>query len=180
MSDSAITSTIYSSVASSKVVKTWFVHSLGCLSLNSSAKIPELTSSWWLISRSVRINALVNHGGFPLTAAITWSHSLLRTPAVCYIISGQLSTSIRLYSHPIACCFLFLLLPVSRTILNCASKVILLVAACAGSWCTEWCLRCSWVSVGGVLDDAPIVLPNSDPLAPWWGVSAAMICRCGS
>jgi len=40
--DSAITSTIYDSVASSKVFEDCFVHSLGPLSRNSSAKIPGL------------------------------------------------------------------------------------------------------------------------------------------
>jgi len=42
--DSAITSTMYASVASSSVVKACFVHFRGFLSLNSSAKIRELTT----------------------------------------------------------------------------------------------------------------------------------------
>jgi len=84
--------------------------------------------------------ALVDHGGFPLQVAIHWSRSSFRTPAVCFIISWQLSTSIGLYSHPIACCFLFLQLPILRTILNCVSWVIFLVAGCAELRWTKWCL----------------------------------------
>jgi len=45
--DSAITSTIYASVASSKVNTASFVHSWGCLIWNSSTKLPELTTSWY-------------------------------------------------------------------------------------------------------------------------------------
>jgi len=43
--DSAGTSAIYTSVASSNVVKACLVHSRGFLSLNLCAKIPELTTS---------------------------------------------------------------------------------------------------------------------------------------
>jgi hypothetical protein len=41
----AVTSTIYTSVASSKVIKACFVHSRGCLSGNSSSKLPQVTTS---------------------------------------------------------------------------------------------------------------------------------------
>jgi len=141
--DSAITSTIYASVASSNVVKAWLVHSRGFLSLNSSAKISELTTSWCSISHTVRTNALVNHGGFPIRVAGNWSRSTLRTPAARYIISWRWSTSSRLYSHPMACCFLFLLFPVVQTIFNCASRVMFSVAAFTASRWAKWCLRCS-------------------------------------
>ena len=43
--DVAISTIIYDSIASSKVFKACFVHSWGPLSRNSSAKIPELTTS---------------------------------------------------------------------------------------------------------------------------------------
>ena len=141
--DSAITSTIYASAASSKVVKACLVHSRGFLSLKSPTKIPELTTSWCSISRTVRTNALVDDWGFPLPAAINWSRSSLHTLAVCYIISWQPYTSIQLHIHPMGWCFILLRLLVLRTLVNCASWVIFSVAAFAGSQCTMRCLRCS-------------------------------------
>ena len=128
----------------------------------------------------MRTNALVDHWGFPLLVAINWSRSSLRTPAVYYIISWRLCTSIRLHLHRVACCFLFLLLPVLRTIFNCASSVMFPVAAYAASQWTEWCLRCGWVWPGGVSDETAIVLLNSVPLLPCCGACGAMICCCGS
>jgi len=65
ISDSAITSTKYPSLASSRVVKACFVHSQGCSLLNSPATFPVLTTSWRSIAQTVRTNALVDHGGFP-------------------------------------------------------------------------------------------------------------------
>jgi len=178
--DSAITSTIYASVASSKVVKAWLVHSQEFSSLNLSVKIPVLTTSSCLNSRTVCTNALADHGGFPLQAAMNWSRSSLRTPAVCYIISWQPCTSIRVRLHLIACCFKFLRLPVSRTILNCASRVIFSTAAFAASRFTDQCLRCSWVSAGGVFDEVPVILLDSVPLSPCRGACGAMTCICAS
>ena len=80
---SAITSTIYTSVASSNVVEAWLVHSRGFISLNLSAKILELTTSSCSIMWTVQRNALVDHRGFRLRVAINWSRSSQRTPAVC-------------------------------------------------------------------------------------------------
>jgi len=120
--DPGITSTIYDSVASSKVFRACFVHSWGRLSRNSSAKIPELTTSWCSISRNVETNDLVDHGDLPLWEAINWSLCSLCTPAVRYILSWPSSTQIWIDSHPIVCCFLFLLLPVLRTFLNVCSE----------------------------------------------------------
>ena len=94
------------------MVKACFVHSWGFLSLNLSLKMPELTTSWCSISRIVQINPLVDPAGFSSRAAMNWSCSSIPTPAAGYMISWLLSTSIRLYSHPIACCFISLLLPV--------------------------------------------------------------------
>jgi len=68
--DAAITSTIYASVASSRVIKDCFIHSRGWLLRNWSAKIIQLTTSWCSILRTGQSNALVNHDGFPLWAAI--------------------------------------------------------------------------------------------------------------
>jgi len=148
--------------------------------MNLWAKIPQLPTSWCSISRTVRINACVDHGGFPLWVAINWSRSSLRTTAVYYNINWRRCTSIWWHLHPIACCFLFLLLLVVWTICNCASRVMFLVAAIAASRWTKWCLPCSWVSAGGVLDEAPIVLLDSVPPSPCCGICGAMICCCGS
>jgi len=180
MTDSASTSTIYTSVAFSNVVKPCLVHSWGFLSHNLFARIPELSTSWCSISRTVRKNALVDHGGFPLRAAWNWPRSSLCTPGACYIISGRPSTSIPQYSHPIACCVLFLLPLVSRTIPTCVSRVMVSVAAFAASRWAKWCWHCSWDSAGGVLEEAPVVLLHSVPHSPCWGVCGAMICCSGS
>jgi len=48
--DTTITSTMYASIASSNVVNAYLVHCRGFLSLHSSAKIPELATSWCLIA----------------------------------------------------------------------------------------------------------------------------------
>jgi len=146
----------------------------------SSATIPELTTSWWWIFRTLQTNAFVNHAGFPLRATLNWSHSFLRTAVVCYIINWQPCTSIWVQLHLIACCFPFLLRPVLGITFNCVSRVILSMAAFAASWWSKWCLRCSWVSAGGVLDEVPVILLDSVPLSPSWGVCGAMICCCGS
>jgi len=178
--DSAITSTIYASVESSNVVKACLGHCRGSPGLNSSAEITELTTSWCSISWNVRTNALVDHWGFPLQVARNSSHSFLRTPAECYIICWRSSTSIRVYSHPNVCSFLFLVHPVLRTICNCASKVMFSVAAFAASRWAKWCHHWSWVSAGGVSKEAPVVLLHSVRCSPCWGICGAMICCCGS
>jgi len=109
-------------VAFSDVINACFVHSRGCLWGNSSAIIPELTTSRCSISRTLRKNAFVDHGGFPLQAAINLLRSSLRTPAVRYTVNWPPFASIWIYSHPTACCFLFFLLPVLRMIFKCASS----------------------------------------------------------
>jgi len=128
----------------------------------------------------MRTNAFEDHGGFQLWAAMNWSRTSLRTPAVWYIINWQLCTSIWRHLHPIAWCSLFLLLPFLWTLFNCASRVMFLVAAFAASQWTKWCLHCSWVSAGGVLEEMPIVLLDSVPPSPCWCVCGAMICCCGN
>jgi len=85
--NSAVTFTIYPSVVSSKLIKACFVHSQGCLSGNSAAKIPELTTSWCSTSWTVWTIAFVGHGGFPLQAAINSLRSSLRTPGVRYTVN---------------------------------------------------------------------------------------------
>jgi len=178
--NSAVTSTIYASVASSKVINPCFVHSQGCLSGNSSAKIPELTTSWYLISRNELINAFVDHGGFPLPAAINSLCSSLRTPAVRYTGNWPPIASIWIHLHPTACCFLSFLLPVLRTIFKCPSWVICLVAALAASRWTNLCLCSCWVPRISLFDVAPANLPVFDPLSPGGGGCVSMMCWCGT
>jgi len=141
--------------------------------------MPELTTSWCSISRTVRTKAFINHGGFPLRAARYWSCSSLRIPAVHYSINWQPSTIIWTYSHPIVCCFLFILLLVLRTIFKCASWVMFSVATLAASQCTNWCLRRCCVPWSDALNEAPVVSLDSDLLSPVWGVCVVMTCWCG-
>jgi len=131
--ESPITSTIYAFVASSKVIKAIFVHSRGCLSPNSSAKMSQLTTLWCSISRTVRIKAFVDLGGIPFRAARYWSRSSLCILAVHHPINWQQYTMIWTYSHPIAYCVLFVLCPVLGMIFN----------VCPGScyWWLHWQLR---------------------------------------
>jgi len=160
------------------MIKACFVHSRGCLSENSSAKIPELITSWCSISWTVRTNAYVDHGGFPLRAAINWLCRCLWIPAVRYRGYWRPFTSISTFSHPTACCFLFLLLPVLRTIFKCASWVICFVAALAASRWTNLCLR-SWCAPRiAVFEVAPTNQPEFNPLSPGGSGCVSMMCRC--
>jgi len=177
--DAANTSTIYTSVTSWKVIKVWFVHFRGCLSQNSSGKIQELTTSWCSIWRTVRTYALVDHGGFLLRAAMNWSRSFWRTPATWCTVNWLLLTTVWIYSQPTACCFWFVLLPVLRTIFECASWVIFLVAPFAASWWTNWCLHSCCVPISDVFIKAPANRLDSDLLGPSCGGCVSIICRCG-
>jgi len=141
--------------------------------------MPELTTSWCSISRTVWTKAFVNHGGFPLWAPRYWSRSSLRMMAVHYSINWRRSTVIWTYSHPIVCCFLFVLLPVLQTIFKCASWVMFLVATLAASQWTAWCLGCCCVPSSEALNEAPVVSLDSNPLLPVWGVCVVMTCLCG-
>jgi len=112
-------------------------------------------------------------------AAMNWSCSSLRTPAVCYPVSWPSSTFIWIDSHPIACCFLFLLISVWRAIFKCTSWVIILVATIAASRWSNWCLRCCCVYPGGALSEMPVVRLDSASIAPGCSLSGAMSCCCG-
>jgi len=177
--EATITSTIYAAVASSKVIKTCFVPSRGCLSGDLSAKFPDLAASWCSISWTVWTNASVNHRGFPLWAAIDWSRSSCHTPAVWYTVNWRPLTTVWIYSHPTACCFLSVLLPVLWTILHWASWVIFLVASLAASRCINWCLRSCCVPISDVLEEVPANQLDLDPLGPGWGGCVSVICWCG-
>lgn len=162
------------------MVNTSRIHSRGRISLTSSAKMRDLTTSWCFISWTVQTNAMVNDGSFPLQVAMNLLHSFLHTPSGYYIISWRPSTLIWIYSHPIACSMSVILLPVLWIIFYCASRLIFLVTAIAMSQLTSYCLRKHSVSADGVLDETPIVLLDSDPLVSCWGVCGAMKCWCGS
>ena len=109
-----MTSTIYASVAFSKVIKACFVNWLWRLSRNLYAKIPEPTTSWCSISQTVRNNTFLDQGGFPLRAEMNGARSSLRITAVCYTISWPSVTAIwyectyiQLHAVSYACCFQF-------------------------------------------------------------------------
>jgi len=155
------------------------VHSRGPLLHISSSKTPELANLWCFSSWTVPMNALVDHGGFPIRAAINRSWSSPLTPAVHYIVSWQLTTWVWSYSHTLACCFLILQVAVLCTTFQCSSWVILLVAVLAALRWTNWCLHCCSGSVGGELDEVSVVWLDWDPLPPGWGVCGAMTCCCG-
>jgi hypothetical protein len=176
--NSAVTSTIYASVASSRVSRACFVHSRVCLSGNPSAEIQQLTTSWCSISWTVQTKACINHRGFPLRAAINMLHTSLRTPAVCFMVNWLSFASILVYCHPTACCCLFLPLPVLQTIFKCASWVICLVAAWTSLWWTNVCPRTCYVRRIAVFDVAPANLPVFDPLPPGGGRSVSIMCWC--
>jgi len=172
-------STISSTVASSRVIIACFVDSRGCWSRNSSVEIPELATPRYSILRSGRTNALVNHGGFPLLGGINWSCSSQCTPAVHHIVRWWPSTLIWIRSHPMACCLIVLCPPGLRTNVNCATWVIVSVVAVAASRWTELCLHCCSVSAGGAVDQAPVVRLDSDRLTAGCGVCGATPCCCG-
>jgi len=177
--DSAITSTIYASVASSTVIEAYVVHSWGCLSRNSTTKIPELSPSWCSISQTVWTNALVNSGGFPVHSTIDCSHSSLRTHAVRYTTKWWPFTTVWIYSHPTACCFFYVLLPVLLTSFKCAFWVIVLVAALVVLRCTNWWLRSCCVPMSDVFDEAHANWFDLDQLSPVWVGCVSMICWSG-
>jgi hypothetical protein len=161
------------------VIRACFVHSWCCISGNSSAKITELTTSSCLILQTVRINAFGDYGGFQLRATTILWRSTLRTHAVCYTVNWPQFPSIWIYSHPTASCFIFLPLPVLRTIFKCASWVQCLVAALAASWGTSLYLRCCCVRKIAVCDIRPANLPVFNPLSPGRGDCVSMMCWCG-
>jgi len=160
------------------VIKACFVHLRGWLSGISSAKIPELKTSWCSISWTVWTNAFVKHGGFPWQAAMNPFRTSLWAPAVCYRVNWPPFASIWIYSHPTACCFLFLLLPVLRTIVKCASRVICLVAALVVSRWTNLSLHSCCVRRISVFDVAPANWPVFERLLPGGGGCVSMMCWC--
>jgi len=134
---------------------------------------------WCSISRTVQTNVMVEHGGFPLWVVINWSRSSRRIPAAWYTVNWWLLTTVWIYSHTAACCFLFVLLPVLGMIFKCASWVILLVAALAASRWTNWWLHSCCVPISDLFVKTPANRLDSDPLGTGWGGCVFMICWCG-
>jgi hypothetical protein len=126
----------------------------------------------------VQTNALVDHGRFPLRTGKNWSCSSLCTPTVRYTVNWLPFTTIWIYSHPTACCCVFLLLPGLCTIFICTSSVIFSMAVLALLWWTEWCLQWCSLAASGELAKAPVTQLNSDLLTPFWGVCGALIHCC--
>jgi hypothetical protein len=170
---------MYASVASSNVIKACFVQSLGCLSQNSSAKIPELSILGCLISWAVRTTDLIDHGGFRLREAMNWSRRSRSTTTLSSTVDWWPLTQKWIYSHPTACCDFFMQLPVLLTIVKCASRVKCLVGALGASRWTHWCLRFCCVPIGDVFDEVPANRQDLDPLGPGWDGGVSMIYWCG-
>jgi len=162
----AVTSTIHASVASTTVIAACFVHSWGGLSGNSSSKLPELTSSWCLILRTVQTNGFVDNGGLLLRAVISLLSCSLQTAVVHYTVNWPPFASIRIYSHPLACCILFLLLQGLRTIFNTVSWVMCLVAVLPALWWTNLYLHSCCVPRMSGFHVAPANRLVFDPLWP--------------
>ena len=127
----------------------------------------------------MRTNALVDHGGIPLRAAIYMSCSSWRTHTVWYRVNWRLFTTVWIYSHPTACCFFLVLLPVLQTIHKCAFWVIFLEDSLAASRWTNWCLLSGCVLIRDALDKAPANQLDWDPLGPSWGGCGRLIRWCG-
>jgi len=161
------------------VIEASLVNSEGCLSGISSVKIPRLTTSWYLISRTFPGHALVYHGGLPFWATIIWSYSSLRTPTIGYTFDWRPITLLSMYSHRTACCFLLLMFPVSWTIVKFASWVIFLVAALEALRWTNWWLRSCCLPMSDEFDIVPGNPFESHLLSPGWGGCVCMICWCG-
>jgi len=96
-------------------------------------------------------------------------------------VRGQLTAvdPFRILSHPILWFFLFLLLPVWWTILQCASWVNVSVAALAASWWPNWYRRCCCVPESDLLEEVLIDPLDLDLRSLCWGVSIAMVRCCG-
>ena len=127
----------------------------------------------------MRTNTFVNHGGFPLRAAMDLLCSFLQTPTVHYMVNWQPFASMWIYSHPTACRSMFLLPPVLQTTFKCASWVICLMPTLAASLWTNFCLRSCCVPRISVFHVAPAELPVFDPRSPGDGGCLSIMCWCG-
>jgi len=142
-------------------------------------KTPDLKISWCPISWTVQTNAFVDHGGFPLWASNYWLRGFPSLVAVRITVSRRPFTMTCIYLHPTACLFLFLLLPVRRTIVKCASWVLVLVAVLAASGWTNKHLHSCGVPMTDVCNVAPGNQLDLNPLSSCLGGCVSKICWCG-
>jgi len=149
MWDLVITSTMYTSTASSKLFQACFVYLQAGFWVHSYANVHVLITLLCYISRNVWTHAFINNVYFPLQTLINSSRTSPCTPAEYSNVSWWLSTSICIYSHPIACCIRLELYPVVWAINICLSWVVLSVVDLLASWGTGCCLHCCCVSWGG-------------------------------
>jgi len=175
-----ISSAIYALLASSKLITACLVHSWGCSPGNLSTKIPVLNSSQCSISRTVQKIAMLDDRDFSLQAAINWMHSSLHTPTARDMVYWCTFTMICIFSPPTAWWLLFFtVVPVIRTIFQCRSWVIWLVAALAASRWPNWCLHYRCVPMSDVYDIAPSNRLDLDPLSVGWSCCVSMIKGSG-
>jgi len=73
-------------------------------------QVPELPRWWCSISVTMGTNAFIDLEVFFLQGASNWSPRSQYIHSLCYMVSWQPFMPTLLYSHPIACCFLILLL----------------------------------------------------------------------
>jgi len=168
--DSAIISTIYSTIVSFKGFKACFVHSWECLTRNCNMKFWHLIASKCLILRTVWTNSLVDNEGFPSWKVNNSSGSALSRSAEHYISTWWPSTSAWMGLYPIACGFWLLRFSVLRSVERSVSRVISSVAASAEWQWTDWCLHCCCVTVGGEMDGGHVAQFDLDPLTSSSGI----------
>ena len=160
-------------------MKAWFVHSPGCLWGYSTAKIPQRTTTWCLVSTTMQTDAVNDQGGFTAQAAMNWSGRSRRTPVVRHMVKWPPFSTMCRYIYLTTCLSVFLQLPVSWKIFRWASWVIFLVAASAVSRWTDFCPHCGVMSMSDVFNLSPANWSDYYPLAPRWGGCVSMSWWCG-
>jgi len=166
---------MYTSIASSQMFNTCFIHCQRHLSGRSSTTLPGLTTSWYSIMWSEQTTGCVIEERYPSRAATHWIRSCLGTPVEYYMINWRLSTSTWIDSHPITCWVQFLLLPALWTIWICGSRFVFSETTFIESQRTDRCLWCFFVSVGGALVQVPVKCLDGNGLALCWSVGGAVI-----
>jgi len=173
-----MTSTLYTYVAFSKLIKACFVHFWGHLVWNLSVEIPEITTSWGSIWWTVQTNASVDYGSLLIWAEMNSSWSTLLVSPIHYMVGWKSFTIFSIYSHSTGWCFLFVLLPVLWMIFNCRSLVIFLWAPLAAMRRTHSRLRSCCVPESDELAAMPTDPHGSVPFSPGWSISVAIIWWC--
>jgi len=118
--------------------------------------------------------------GFPLRAAITWSSSTVCIPALNYVVSYLPSTLIWINSHPITCCWIFMLLIALWTVFKYPFSVMICVVVLVVQQWTNGCLGGYCDSADGALHKAQLSRLNLELPPPSWCVLGAIRWRCGT